>query len=234
MAAGGGIVYWKKWIRLRDAKKHTIKAFWWFKGDLISQWIPSFTLVTRVTRLIHNTGKYLLISIYPLPTHPTHNFTHKNGGNLDTLPGWPKKLHLNRPARCAGQLPSVCGPPVRGPQVIRGICMNAHVLLLSLATGVSPHGGFRALVPNINHLYTFHLMTLHRSFNYSSTLDRCMNAHVLLLLLITLFPHIAIFRILGLSKISRIHICRNYLLLYIPWTVHERSCSTLLHGISAP
>ena len=46
--------------------------------------------MTRVTRLIHNAGKYLLISIYPLPTHPTHNFTHKNGGNLDTLPGWPK------------------------------------------------------------------------------------------------------------------------------------------------
>ena len=62
--------------------------------------------MTRVTRLIHNAGKYLLISIYPLPTHPTHpthNFTHKNGANLDTLPGWPKKLHLNRPARCAGQ-----------------------------------------------------------------------------------------------------------------------------------
>ena len=59
--------------------------------------------MTRVTRLIHNVGKYLLISIYPLPTHPTHNFTHKNGGNLDTLPGWPKKLHLNRPAQCAGQ-----------------------------------------------------------------------------------------------------------------------------------
>ena len=59
--------------------------------------------MTRVARLIHNAGKYLLISIYPLPTHPTHNFTHKNGGNLDTLPGWPKKLDHNRPARCAGQ-----------------------------------------------------------------------------------------------------------------------------------
>ena len=42
MAAGGGMVYWKNWIRLRDAKKHTIKAFWWFKGDLISKWIPKF------------------------------------------------------------------------------------------------------------------------------------------------------------------------------------------------
>ena len=65
--------------------------------------------MTRVTWLIHNAGKYLLISIYPLPTHPTHNFTHKNGGNLDTLPGWPKKLHLNRPARCAGQRNSDMG-----------------------------------------------------------------------------------------------------------------------------
>ena len=100
MAAGGGTVYWKNWIRLRDAKKHTIKAFRWFKYPNEYQ---SFIFVTRVTRLIHNAGKYLLISIYPLPTYPTHNFTHENGGNLDTFPGWPKKLHLNRPARCAGQ-----------------------------------------------------------------------------------------------------------------------------------
>ena len=51
----------------------------------------SFIFVTRVTWLIHDAGKYLLISIYPLPTHPTHNFTHENGGNLDTLPDrlWP-------------------------------------------------------------------------------------------------------------------------------------------------
>ena len=59
--------------------------------------------MTRVTQLIHDAGKYLLISVYPLHTHPTHNFTHKNGGNLETLPGWPKKLQHNRPARSAGQ-----------------------------------------------------------------------------------------------------------------------------------
>ena len=41
--------------------------------------------MTRVTQLIHDAGKYQLISVYPLPTHPTHNFTHKNGGNLETL-----------------------------------------------------------------------------------------------------------------------------------------------------
>ena len=52
--------------------------------------------MTRVTQLIHDAGKYLLISVYPLPTHPTHNFTHKNGGNLETLPGWPKKLDKQR------------------------------------------------------------------------------------------------------------------------------------------
>ena len=57
--------------------------------------------MTRVTQLIHDAEKYLLISVYPLPTHPTHNFTHKNGGNLETLPGWPKKLQHNRPARRA-------------------------------------------------------------------------------------------------------------------------------------
>ena len=60
--------------------------------------------MTRVTQLIHDAGKYLLISVYPLPTHPTHNFIHTNGGNLETLPGWPKKLQHNRPARSAGQL----------------------------------------------------------------------------------------------------------------------------------
>ena len=66
------------------------------KGILVIQWwfnIPMNTKVlslTIVTRLIHNAGKYLLISRYPLPTHPIHNFTYKNGGNLDTLPGWPK------------------------------------------------------------------------------------------------------------------------------------------------
>ena len=56
----------------------------------------SFFFVTRVTQLIHDAGKYLLISVYPLPTHPTHNFTHKNGGNLETLPGWPKKFNKQR------------------------------------------------------------------------------------------------------------------------------------------
>ena len=61
--------------------------------------------MTRVTQLIHDAGKYLLISVYPLPTHPTHNDTHNNGGNLETLPGWPKKLQHNRPARSAGQWP---------------------------------------------------------------------------------------------------------------------------------
>ena len=101
MAAGGGMVYWKNWIRLRDAKKHTIKAFWWFKGDLISQWIPKFYLCDESNPINPQCGK--ISAIHPLPTQPTHNFTHTNGGNLDTLPGWPKKLHLNRPARCAGQ-----------------------------------------------------------------------------------------------------------------------------------
>ena len=96
--------YTEKKIRLRDAKKAHHKGILviqrWFNIPLKDQ---SFIFVTRVTRLIHNAGKYLLISIYPLPTHPTHNFTHKNGGNLDTLPGWPKKLDHNRPVWCAGQ-----------------------------------------------------------------------------------------------------------------------------------
>ena len=95
--AAGGMVYWKNWIRLRDAKKHTIKAFWWFKGDLISQWIPKFYLCDESNPINPQCGKISANFYISLPTHPTHNFTHKNGENLDTLPGWPKKLHLNRP-----------------------------------------------------------------------------------------------------------------------------------------
>ena len=73
-------------------KKHTIKAFL-----VIQRWSKismneSFIFVTRVTQLIHDVGKYLLISVYPLPTHPTHNFTHKKGGNLDTLPDRPRPI----------------------------------------------------------------------------------------------------------------------------------------------
>ena len=93
MAAGGGMVYWKQALRLWGAKTHTIKAIL-----VIQRWsknqneYKSFIFVTRETKLIHYAGKYLLISVYHLPTHPTHNFTHKNGGNLDTLPGWPRPI----------------------------------------------------------------------------------------------------------------------------------------------
>ena len=59
---------------------------------------------------------------------------------------------------------------------------------------------------------------------------------VLLLLQITLYPHIATFRTNSVLVIINItnQTCRYYLLLYIPWTVYERWCSTLLHDISAP
>ena len=47
--------------------------------------------MTRVTQLIHDAGKYLLISVYPLPTHPTR------------VPGEHK-------AMWAGVPPLYCGP----------------------------------------------------------------------------------------------------------------------------
>ena len=34
-------------------------------------------------------GNISIFLIYPFPTHLTHNFNHKNGGNLDTIPVWP-------------------------------------------------------------------------------------------------------------------------------------------------
>ena len=71
MAAGGGMVYWKNWIRLRDAKKHTIKAFWWFKGDLISQWIPKFYLCDESNPINPKCGK-IYANFYISPPHPPH------------------------------------------------------------------------------------------------------------------------------------------------------------------
>ena len=71
MAAGGGMVYWKNWIRLRDAKKHTIKAFWWFKGDLISQWIPKFYLCDESNPINPQCGK-ISANFYISPPHPPH------------------------------------------------------------------------------------------------------------------------------------------------------------------
>ena len=91
-------------IRLWGAKKSYHKGIFGDSKVIYNlNKYKSFIFVTRVTQLIHDAGKYLLISVYPLPTHPTHNFTHNNGGNLETLPGWPKKLQHNRPAQSAGQ-----------------------------------------------------------------------------------------------------------------------------------
>ena len=91
-------------IRLWDAQKSYHKGIFGDSKVILNlNEYKSFIFVTRVTQLIHDAGKYLLISVYPLPTHPTHNFTHKNGGNLETLPGWPKNLQHNRPVRSAGQ-----------------------------------------------------------------------------------------------------------------------------------
>ena len=102
MAAGGGMVYWKKWIRLRDAKKHTIKAFWWFKCDLISQWIPKFYLCDESNPINPQCGK-ISANFYISPPHPPHpQFYPQKWWKFNTVPGWPKKLHLKRPARGGG------------------------------------------------------------------------------------------------------------------------------------
>ena len=97
--------------------------------------------MTRVTQLIHDAGKYLLISVYPLPTHPTHNFTHKNSGNLETLPGWPKKLDHNRPARCAGQSPKRSSQGLLYPNIL---------FKYMLFTRTSEFGGFIPLNQTFN------------------------------------------------------------------------------------
>ena len=104
MAAGGGMVYWKNWIRLRDAKKHTIKAFWWFKGDLISQWIPKFYLCDESNPINPQCGK-ISANFYISPPHPPHPQFYPQKWWKFRYTSWlTKKTHLNRPAGCAGQL----------------------------------------------------------------------------------------------------------------------------------
>ena len=85
--------YTEHWIRLWDAKKTHHKGIFDDSKVIINlNEYKSFSFVTRVTQLIHDAGKYQLISVYPLPVYPTHNITHKNGGNLDKLPGWPRPI----------------------------------------------------------------------------------------------------------------------------------------------
>ena len=103
MAAGGGMVYWKNWIRLRDAKKHTIKAFWWFKCDLISQWIPKFYFCDESNPINPQCGK-ISANFYTSPPHPPHPQFYPQKWWKFRYTSWlTKKLHLNRPAWCAGQ-----------------------------------------------------------------------------------------------------------------------------------
>ena len=68
---GGGWYTEKNWIRLGDAKKPTIKAFWWFKGDLISQWIPKFYLCDESNPIHPQSGK-ISANFYISPPHPPH------------------------------------------------------------------------------------------------------------------------------------------------------------------
>ena len=124
--------------------------------------------MTRVTQLIHDAGKYLLISVYPLPTHPTHNFTHNNGGNLETLPGWPKKLQHNRPARSAGQKvllhsqrthDAIATPLLRQNDVVASFWRKNDVIIVSCVRWVAGSLVWRrgwpgAFLLKINHSIT--------------------------------------------------------------------------------
>ena len=94
------MVYCTNWVGLRDAKKHTIKAFLWFKGDLIYQWIPKFYLCDESNPINPQCGK-ISANFYISPPHPPHQqfYTQKWWKFRYTS----KKLDHNRPARCAGQ-----------------------------------------------------------------------------------------------------------------------------------
>ena len=55
----------------RRKNKHTIKAFWWFKGDIISQWIPKFYLCDESNPINPQCGK-ISANFYISPPHPPH------------------------------------------------------------------------------------------------------------------------------------------------------------------
>ena len=96
-AAGGGMVYCTNWIRLRDAKKHTVKPFLLFKGDLISQWIPKFYLCDESNPINPQCGK-ISANFYISPPHPQ---VYAQKWWKFRYTSWlTKKMDLNRPARC--------------------------------------------------------------------------------------------------------------------------------------
>ena len=54
-----------------ETQMHTITAFWWFKGDLISQWIPKFYLCDESNPINPQCGK-ISANFYISPPHPPH------------------------------------------------------------------------------------------------------------------------------------------------------------------
>ena len=86
-------------------KRHTIKAYWWFKGDLISQWIPKFYLCDESNPINPQCGK-ISANFYISPPHPPHPQFYPQKWWKFRYSSWLTKIisHLNRPAWCAGQL----------------------------------------------------------------------------------------------------------------------------------
>ena len=66
----------KKLNQASRRKKHTIKAFWWFKGDLISQWISKFYLCEGSNPINPQCGKISAIFYISHPPHPQF-YPHK-------------------------------------------------------------------------------------------------------------------------------------------------------------
>ena len=84
-------------------KKYTIKAFWWFKGDLISQRKPKFYLCDESNPINPQCGK-ICANFYISPPHPPHpQFDPHKWWKFRYTSWLTKTMHLNRPARCAGQ-----------------------------------------------------------------------------------------------------------------------------------
>ena len=138
MAAGGGMVYWKNWIRLRDAKKHTTKAFSWFKCDLISQWIPKCYLCDESTPINPQCGK-ISVNFYISPPHPPHPQFYPQKWWKFRYTSWLTKTNCIsidlRGAQVNNARLPCCPAPTLTQQLTRASEMQGFILIIHTSNG---------------------------------------------------------------------------------------------------
>ena len=87
--------YTEHWIRLWDAKKNIpSRHFWWFKGDLKSQWIQKFYLCEESNPINPRCGK-ISANFWISPPHPPHPQFYPQKWWKFRYTSWLTPTHIN-------------------------------------------------------------------------------------------------------------------------------------------